>query len=159
MNTKDLTNIGISAGVLMLVYHIMKGEGKRVIKNPSSPQDDADEQSFQYTLECIMSFDKNAVDSNLDNINMISSRFINNTVDTIEREERLIQEARDLAEKYKETFLQAKGAEASTRTYEKYLKYNNEINARKERILRLKKQLMVITNEMREITKKLTKKQ
>ena len=159
MNTKNLTNIGISASVLMLVYHIMKGDEKKAIRNPSNEQEDADDQNFEHTLKIVTSFNQSAMEYDLDNINRASDRFIKGTIDTIEREERLIQDARALAEKYKDVFLQAKGTDASNRTYEKYLKYNQEVNARKERVLKLKKHLMVISNEMREITKKLTKRQ
>lgn len=159
-NIKIATNIGITASVLAIIYHIMNLDRNKVFKNPIEEGfEDLDEMRFQRAMSSLDFYMKGNVEENLDIIALTQESFMKATVDTIEQEEDAIRQVSIITDKYKDVFLKSRGDADSRRTYDKYLKYNSEMNAKRSRILKLKKHLSAMVEKQKEITRILTKKQ
>ena len=159
-NIKIATNIGITASVLAIIYHIMNLDRSKVFKNPIEEGfEDLDEMRFQRAMSSLDLYVKGNLEDNLDIIALTQEAFMKSTVDIIEQEENAIRQMSKITDEYKDIFLRSRGDTDSTRTYNKYLKYNSGIEAKKSRILKLKKHLSAMVEKQKEITRILTKKQ
>ncbi len=156
---KLATNIGITASVLAIVYHLMVLDKNKVFKNPIEEGfEDLDELRFQRTMELLDNYTKGNLEENLDLIAITQESFMKATVDIIEREELAIKQISAIADKYKAIFMKSRGDDDSRRTYDKYLKYNSEMKSKASRILKLKKHLAAMVDKQKEITKLLTRR-